>query len=59
MCLYSWDYTKTYNEKKTKIKIDHIVTTKIDLGLEINTNKVNIKGVSLYSYNINRPRSRN
>ena len=31
-----------------KRKIDHIDTTLIDLGLDINTNIINIKSVSLW-----------
>ena len=48
MCLYSWDYTIYYNQNEDENeKIEHIYTTKIDLGLDMDTNIVNIKSISL------------
>ena len=53
ICLYSWDYTINHNEnkdenEKKKQKKDHIDTIYIDLGLDMNTNIVNIKGDSVW-----------
>ena len=53
MYLYSWDYTINHNEnkdenEKKKQKKDHIDTIYIDLGLDMNTNIVNIKGDSVW-----------
>ena len=52
MYLYSWDYTINHNENKDenekKQKKDHIDTIYIDLGLDMNTNIVNIKGDSVW-----------
>ena len=42
MCLYSRDYTIIHNEKwRWKWKIDHMDTTKVDLGLDMDINIVN------------------
>ena len=47
MCLYSWDYTINHNENEDEIeKRSHKYD--IDLGLEMDTNIVNIRNVSVW-----------
>ena len=41
VCLFSWDY-------KTNHIADHIDTTKAELSLDMDTNKVNTKSVSVW-----------
>ena len=49
MRLYSWDYTINHNENRDENeKKGHIGTTQIDLGLDIETNIVNIKSVLVW-----------
>ena len=48
MCLYSWDFTINHNENENKNeKIDLTDTTLADLGLDMDTNIVNIKSVEV------------
>ena len=49
MCLYSWDFTINHNENENKNeKIDRTDTTLADLGLDMDTNIVNIKSVEVW-----------
>ena len=50
MRLYSWDYTINHNENEDEMKKDYIDTTQIDLGLDMDTNMVNIRSVSVWWY---------
>ena len=47
MCLYSRDYNINHNEKEYKNEIKITNTTKIDLGLEMDTNIINIKSAQV------------
>ena len=49
MGLFSWDYTINHNKSgdKKKKKIDHIDNKSTDLDLDMDTNIVNIKSVSV------------
>ena len=42
MCLYSWGFTINHNENEDENKTYHIDATWIDLGLDMDTNIVNI-----------------
>ena len=46
--MYSGDYTINHNENydQNVEKVDHIDTIKVDVGLDMGTNIVNIKSVS-------------
>ena len=47
-CVCAHETTIYYNQNEDENeKIEHIYTTKIDLGLDMDTNIVNIKSVSL------------
>ena len=49
MCLYSWDYTINHNENEDENeKKDHIDTTCIALALDMDTNVVNFRSVSVW-----------
>ena len=46
--LFKWGYIINGKENQTeKKKIDHIDTTQIDLGLNIDTNILNVKCISV------------
>ena len=48
--MYSGDYTINHNENydQNVEKVDHIDTIKVDVGLDMGTNIVNIKSVSAW-----------
>ena len=43
--MYSWDHTINHNENEDENEIDHIDTTQIDQGVDMEANIVNRKSV--------------